>query len=87
MKLRGVYNIFNAAAALTLARGHCGPGRSPGQTPQGKTAAGKTAADNAGLLQALSQVAPAFGRGESLVVDGLPLDLVLVKNPAASVWG
>jgi UDP-N-acetylmuramyl tripeptide synthase len=27
-------------------------------------------------------VAPAFGRGESLVVDGLPLELVLVKNPS-----
>jgi UDP-N-acetylmuramyl tripeptide synthase len=27
-------------------------------------------------------VAPAFGRGESLTVDGLPLDLVLVKNPS-----
>ena len=39
-------------------------------------------ADNEGLLKALAQVAPAFGRGESLVVDGLPLDLVLVKNPS-----
>ena len=69
MKLRGVYNIFNAAAALTLARGICGARRHGG-------------ADHAGLLTALSQVAPAFGRGESLVVDGLPLELVLVKNPS-----
>ena len=38
--------------------------------------------DQAGLLTALSKVAPAFGRGESLVVDGLPLELVLVKNPS-----
>ncbi|WP_104138370.1 Mur ligase family protein [Arthrobacter sp. ZGTC131] len=68
MKLRGVYNIFNAAAALTLARSICGSGAA--------------AADHATLLTALSQVAPAFGRGESLVVDGLPLDLVLVKNPS-----
>jgi len=66
MLLRGVYNIFNAAAALTLARAI--PARA--------------AADNAGLLAALSRVAPAFGRGESLVVDGLPLELVLVKNPS-----
>ncbi|WP_160665619.1 Mur ligase family protein [Pseudarthrobacter sp. ATCC 49987] len=73
MKLRGVYNIFNAAAALTLARAI-----AVGDPVPGKTAV----ADNAGLLQALSQVAPAFGRGESLVVDGLPLDLVLVKNPS-----
>jgi lipid II isoglutaminyl synthase (glutamine-hydrolysing) len=73
MKLRGVYNIFNAAAALALARTIAV--RDAGQ---GKTAV----ADNAGLLAALSRVAPAFGRGESLVVDGLPLELVLVKNPS-----
>ncbi|WP_024365001.1 Mur ligase family protein [Arthrobacter sp. TB 26] len=79
MKLRGVYNIFNAAAALTLARAIAvRDGGVTGKTPQGIP----VAADNAGLLQALSQVAPAFGRGESLVVDGLPLDLVLVKNPS-----
>jgi UDP-N-acetylmuramyl tripeptide synthase len=68
MKLRGVYNIFNAAAALALARAIC--------------ASGAATADHPALLTALSQVAPAFGRGESLVVDGLPLDLVLVKNPS-----
>jgi UDP-N-acetylmuramyl tripeptide synthase len=68
MKLRGVYNIFNAAAALTLARAIA--------VRDGRVA------DNDGLLKALAQVAPAFGRGESLVVDGLPLDLVLVKNPS-----
>ncbi|WP_427007432.1 MurT ligase domain-containing protein [Pseudarthrobacter sp. H2] len=73
MKLRGVYNIFNAAAALTLARAIAA--RDAGR---GKTAV----ADNAGLLAALARVAPAFGRGESLVVDGLPLELVLVKNPS-----
>jgi len=68
MKLRGVYNIFNAAAALVLAR--CIAGN------------GTTGPDHGGLLKALSEVAPAFGRGESLVVDGKPLDLVLVKNPS-----
>lgn len=73
MKLRGVYNIFNAAAALTLARAIAVRDSVPGKT---------VLADNDGLLKALSQVAPAFGRGESLVVDGLPLDLVLVKNPS-----
>ncbi|WP_445154248.1 MurT ligase domain-containing protein [Arthrobacter sp. Hor0625] len=68
MLLRGVYNIFNAAAALTLARAI---GGRDGAAP-----------DNGRLLAALARVAPAFGRGESLVVDGLPLDLVLVKNPS-----
>ena len=34
------------------------------------------------LLKSLSEVSPAFGRGETIIVDGRPLDLVLVKNPA-----
>ena len=38
--------------------------------------------DEAKMLEALSQVTPAFGRGESLIVDDQPLQLVLVKNPA-----
>ncbi|WP_427131312.1 MurT ligase domain-containing protein [Pseudarthrobacter sp. S9] len=78
MKLRGVYNIFNAAAALTLARAIAVRATAGQDTVKGKTAV----ADNDGLLKALAKVAPAFGRGESLVVDGLPLELVLVKNPS-----
>ncbi|MFJ4169277.1 MurT ligase domain-containing protein [Paenarthrobacter sp. NPDC089714] len=66
MKLRGVYNIFNAAAALSLARAILGAGDV--DTPK--------------LVKALGEVAPAFGRGESLTVDGQPLELVLVKNPS-----
>ncbi|MEV7604476.1 MurT ligase domain-containing protein [Paenarthrobacter sp. NPDC089322] len=66
MKLRGVYNIFNAAAALSLARSILGTG----------------AIDTPKLVEALGNVAPAFGRGESLTVDGQPLELVLVKNPS-----
>jgi lipid II isoglutaminyl synthase (glutamine-hydrolysing) len=71
MILRGVYNIFNAAAALALARAVV-------------AGTGRTVSDDDGdrLLATLSQVAPAFGRGESLVVDGQPLELVLVKNPS-----
>lgn len=65
LSLRGVYNIFNAAAALTMARVILGPDaqRDP-------------------MLKSLAAVEPAFGRGESLVVDGQPLELVLVKNPS-----
>ncbi len=36
----------------------------------------------ASLLEALSRVKPAFGRGEALSIDGHPLEIVLVKNPA-----
>ena len=38
--------------------------------------------DNKKLLAALSQVKPAFGRGEAIIVDGQPCELVLVKNPS-----
>ncbi|UPO78435.1 Mur ligase family protein [Arthrobacter sp. Helios] len=65
LKLRGVYNIFNAAAALTFARQILG-GR----------------ADRPALFDSLANVQPAFGRGESLTVNGAPLELVLVKNPS-----
>jgi UDP-N-acetylmuramyl tripeptide synthase len=43
--------------------------------------AGK-AVDEKKLLAALSKVTPAFGRGESLTVNGQPLDIILVKNPS-----
>lgn len=33
------------------------------------------------LIKRLSTITPAFGRGEKLVVNGQPLELVLVKNP------
>lgn len=65
LSLRGVYNIFNAAAALAMARVVMGADARRGP-----------------LLESLAAVEPAFGRGESLVVDGQPLELVLVKNPS-----
>ncbi|WP_104164570.1 Mur ligase family protein [Arthrobacter sp. SX1312] len=65
LRLRGVYNIFNAAAALAAARAVLG-GRADGDR----------------LFSSLAAVEPAFGRGESLVVDGQALELVLVKNPS-----
>lgn len=65
LKLKGVYNIFNATAALCLVQTILGP---------------KINTDH--LFSALSKVAPAFGRGEQLIIDGQPLELVLVKNPS-----
>ncbi|GAA1141102.1 Mur ligase family protein [Nesterenkonia lutea] len=38
--------------------------------------------DSAALIDSLAKVSPAFGRGESLTVQGRSLDLVLVKNPS-----
>lgn len=34
------------------------------------------------MLDSLSQITPAFGRGEQITVGGRPCELVLVKNPA-----
>jgi len=64
LKLKGIYNIFNSAAALALVRAII---------PNTETGS---------LLKALSEVTPAFGRGETVIVKGQPLELVLVKNPA-----
>lgn len=65
LKLRGIYNIFNAAAALTMTRAIMGE---------------KT--NDKKLIASLSNIAPAFGRGETLTLHGQPVELVLVKNPS-----
>lgn len=70
MKLTGVYNLFNAAAALALVRTIMGAD-----------------VNNTRLLERLSQITPAFGRGETLTVNGQPLELVLVKNPSGFKLG
>lgn len=43
--------------------------------------------DESSLIKALSKVTPAFGRGEKLIVNGKPLELVLVKNPGGFQLG
>lgn len=40
------------------------------------------ALDEHAMLAALSRVTPAFGRGETIAVDGIDYQLILVKNPA-----
>lgn len=65
MRLNGVYNLLNAAAALSLVRQIMGE-----------------KAELTTLLGTLSDVAPAFGRGETIVIDGTPIELILVKNPS-----
>lgn len=65
LQLEGLYNTYNAAAALATVRLALGPD-----------------AGMPHLISALSEVRPAFGRGERLELDGQSLDLVLVKNPA-----
>ncbi|GAA1621441.1 Mur ligase family protein [Leucobacter chromiireducens] len=77
LKLEGLYNTFNAAAALVTVRQIAAAGPLPGHL-----APTTIAADTSRHVAALAEVRPAFGRGEQLELDGQPLELVLVKNPA-----
>lgn len=65
LKLNGIYNVFNAAAALTLVRSIVGESLNESK-----------------LIGALANVTPAFGRGETIMHGGQPIELVLVKNPS-----
>jgi UDP-N-acetylmuramyl tripeptide synthase len=65
LELSGIYNVYNAAAALALVRAVIGEKLNEEK-----------------LIDALAHVTPAFGRGESLLVGGQPLEIVLVKNPS-----
>ena len=70
VKLEGVYNLYNAAAALALVRAVAA------DVPQ---TAMRSDAD--ALIKAVSGVTPAFGRGEVIEVNSSPVELLLVKNP------
>lgn len=65
LALQGIYNIYNAAAALALTYAIVGD-----------------TIDETKLIDTLARITPAFGRGETLTVNGQPLELVLVKNPS-----
>lgn len=68
LSLSGIYNVLNAAAALSLVRQVLG-------------ASGKTIGTSQ-LVTTLSSIRPAFGRGEVITVNGTPIELLLVKNPS-----
>ena len=65
LKINGLYNVFNAAAAIATTEA----------VLQGNFDAAKA-------IDGLANVSPAFGRGETLMIGGKPLELVLVKNPS-----
>ncbi|UTX51503.1 DUF1727 domain-containing protein [Candidatus Saccharibacteria bacterium TM7i] len=69
LQLKGAYNIFNSAAALSLVLTI---------TPNAKVEK---------LMKALAEITPAFGRGETFMVDDQPVELVLIKNPAGFKLG
>ncbi|NTW61407.1 DUF1727 domain-containing protein [Candidatus Saccharibacteria bacterium] len=65
LEINGIYNIFNAAAALSLVRAVMGDKLNLSK-----------------LTSSLEKITPAFGRGETIVVGGQKLELILVKNPS-----
>jgi UDP-N-acetylmuramyl tripeptide synthase len=84
LALKGVYNAYNAAAALALVSVILGDALR-GATAPGDVAPSATPPNNAPpaeqLIKQLANVKSAFGRGESFTVDGRELELLLVKNP------
>lgn len=70
MQLGGVYNLLNSAAALSLVRQILSSNNlTQASTPQT-------------LLTTLSEIKPAFGRGETIILNDTPIELILVKNPS-----
>lgn len=65
LKLNGIYNVFNAAAAIVLVKSII-----------------SDKLDLEKLINTLSKIKPAFGRGEVINYKGQPIELILVKNPS-----
>jgi UDP-N-acetylmuramyl tripeptide synthase len=87
LKLEGVYNLFNAAGALAVVRSVVADAQRPIPRPNGRTLspilpALEVEEYDKVIVDALSEVTPAFGRGETIDYHGMPVELVLVKNPA-----
>ena len=68
LELNGVYNLLNAAAALCLVRIILKDSDIERSDSQ--------------LIESLATIRPAFGRGESIDINGTPVELILVKNPS-----
>ena len=100
VKLEGVYNLFNAAAALATVRAVMAQDIAsaqvaetvPAETMPGQASHASDAAisdespvdspvDHDRLLAALAEVTPAFGRGETIAVNGSDVQLLLRQEP------
>ncbi len=94
VKLEGVYNLYNAAAALAVVRAVVSDAqamflpfeenvtdellRQVGISQRMIDFAHSTTQS---MIDAAAEVTPAFGRGEVIDVNGSPVELLLVKNP------
>lgn len=80
VRLEGVYNLYNAAAALAVVRAVVADEllRQVGISQRMIDFAHST---TQAMIDAAAEVTPAFGRGEVIDVNGSPVELLLVKNP------
>ena len=80
VKLEGVYNLYNAAAALAVVRAVLADAKARRSSkPAAEVIPLQADADE--LIAAVSRVTPAFGRGEIIDVHASAVELLLVKNP------
>ncbi len=92
LRLNGSHNILNGAAALALVKAiltnqsssHLlrGSVQIPKEIFRNKPKNNNLSFNPTKMIAALEKVKPAFGRGETIEIDGQSLELILVKNPA-----
>lgn len=94
VKLEGVYNLYNAAAALAVVRAVVADAQAMflpfeenvtdellRQVGISQRMIDFAHATTQAMIDAAAEVTPAFGRGEVIDVNGSPVELLLVKNP------
>lgn len=94
VKLEGVYNLYNAAAALAVVRAVVADAQAMflpfeenvtdellRQVGISQRMIDFAHATTQAMIDAAAEVTPAFGRGEIIDVNGSPVELLLVKNP------
>lgn len=94
VKLEGVYNLYNAAAALAAVRAVVADAQAmflpfeENVTDELLLQVGISQrmidfahSTTQSMIDAAAEVTPAFGRGEVIDVNGSPVELLLVKNP------
>lgn len=94
VRLEGVYNLYNAAAALAVVRAVVADAQAmflpfeENVTDELLLQVGISQrmidfahSTTQAMIDAAAEVTPAFGRGEVIDVNGSPVELLLVKNP------
>lgn len=94
VRLEGVYNLYNAAAALAVVRAVVADAQAmflpfeQNVTDELLLQVGISQrmidfahSTTQAMIDAAAEVTPAFGRGEVIDVNGSPVELLLVKNP------